>query len=215
MRIALLVTLVALGGCAVRPRAPTALEAHPPRSIVVVPPLNDTTDVSAPGVFMPSVTVPLAERGYYVFPIHLTDALLKDVGLPEAGLGHQLPPQRFLDVFGADAVLFITIEAWGNRYLILQHVQAVTIAYVLRDTRTGEVLWQREETVSRGSGASGDLLGSAISAALSYLLAEMLETDFGPLATEANYRAFTAPRTGLPPGPRSPEFRAVESPGAR
>lgn len=203
-----MMALVALGGCAVQQPTPTKLEAHPPRSIVVVPPLNDTTDVSAPGVFMPTVTIPLAERGYYVFPIHLTDALLKDLGLPEAGLVHQLPPQRFLDLFGADAVLFIKIEDWGNKYMVLQHVQTVEIAYVLRDTRTGEVLWQREETVSRGSGSGGDPIGAVISAALDYLLAEMLETDFGPLAAEANYRAFTASRTGLPPGPRSPEYGA-------
>jgi hypothetical protein len=80
--------------------------------------VNESPEVTAPGVFITTVTVPLAERGYYVFPVYLTEVLLRDLGLPEAGLVHQLPSQRFFEHFSADAVLFVTIKDEGVPSLV-------------------------------------------------------------------------------------------------
>lgn len=190
-----------LAGCAsVAKRDLSTFYAHEPRSIIVVPVVNESPEVSAPAVFVTTITVPLAERGYYVFPVYLTELLLRDLGLPEAGLVHQLPSQRFFDLFGADAVLFITIKDWSTKYLILASSVVVEMEYVLKDTRTGTILWQSKQQVARNSGGSNPI-AMAVSAALNALF-----TDYLPLARQANNQVFRPP-DGLPAGPYHPDHR--------
>ncbi|RYU58387.1 hypothetical protein EWI61_10945 [Methylolobus aquaticus] len=199
-RAVLLALFGALYGCAVHRHDLAAFYAHRPRSIVVVPVVNESTEISAPTVFLSTVTAPLAERGYYVFPVYLTGILLRDLGLTEAGHVHQLPPQRFLDLFGADAVLLITIKDWSTKYLVVQSAVVVDMAYVLKDTRTGLVLWESRQPVVYNSGG-GNPIAMVVSAALNALL-----TDYRPLAQQANARVFLPPN-GIPAGPYHPEFQ--------
>lgn len=175
--------------------------ARRPRSILVVPVVNESPEVTANSVFITTITRPLAERGYYVFPVYLTDMILRDFGLVEAGHIHQLPAQRFYELFGADAVLFVTIKDWSTKYLGLASAVVVSMEYVLKDTKTGEVLWKNDQTYAHSSGGGGSLIGMAISAALNALL-----TDYLPLARQANALAFQPPK-GLPAGPYHPEFQ--------
>jgi hypothetical protein len=71
-----------LTGCATTPTWDyTAFFESRPRSILVVPVGNTTTAVNAPEIWSTTATMPLAERGYYVFPVYLTADLLKDLGL--------------------------------------------------------------------------------------------------------------------------------------
>lgn len=191
--------LLMLGGCATK-KDLSQFYAHQPRSIVVVPVVNESTEVTAPTVFMSTITTPLAERGYYVFPVYLTGLLLQDIGLPEAGLVHQLPPQRFYDLFGADAVLFITIKDWSTKYLVVHSSVVVDMAYVLKDTRTGMVLWESRQPIVHSSGG-GDPIGMVVSAALNALI-----TDYRPLAQQANSLVFLPPN-GIPAGPYHPEYQ--------
>lgn len=207
--LVLSVLAVVAAGCAPAKRDYSAFYAHPPRSILVVPVVNETSAVSAPAVFMTTVTVPLAERGYYVFPVYLTDALLKDLGLTEAGMVQQLPPERFFELFGADAVLFVTIKDWSTKYLLIQSATVVQVDYRLCDTRTGTVLWERTQVASESSGSgSGDPIAMAIAAAVHYVVSEMTEVNYRPLAVRANVMAFGTPGTGLPAGPYSPAHGA-------
>jgi hypothetical protein len=133
-----------------------------------------------------------------VFPVYLTELLLRDLGLPEAGLVHQLPSQRFFDLFGADAVLFITIKDWSTKYLVLVSSVVVEMEYLLKDTRTGMVLWQSKQQVARNSGGSNPI-AMAVSAALNALF-----TDYLPLARQANIQVFRPP-DGLPAGRYHPD----------
>ena len=188
-----------LAGCAsVGKHDLSAFYAHPPRSIIVVPVVNESPEVTAPVVFITTITVPLAERGYYVFPVYLTELLLRDLGLPEAGLVHQLPSERFFDLFGADAVLFVTIKDWSTKYLLLASSVVVDMEYLLKDTRTGTVLWESKQHVARNSGGSNPI-AMAVSAALNALF-----TDYLPLARQANIQVFKPP-AGLPAGPYHPD----------
>lgn len=192
-----------LAGCAPKLDL-AAFYAHQPRSIVVVPVVNETTEVSAPSVFITTVTAPLAERGYYVFPVYLTDLILRDLGLPEAGYIHLLPPERFFEVFGADAVLLITIKDWSTKYLVLVSSVDVDMEYVLKDTRTGTVLWKARKRVAQSSGGQ-DPISMLVSAAVNALF-----TDYLPLARQANVQVFLPP-TGLPAGPYHPEYKKDQS----
>ncbi len=87
---------------------------HHPRSILILPPSNKTTAVDAPIVFDTTVTRPFAERGYYVFPLPLARGVLLDLGLTDEGLISSVPPQKFKELFGADAVLYVTIDTWAT-----------------------------------------------------------------------------------------------------
>lgn len=182
-----------------------AFRAHLPRSIVVVPVVNESPEITAPAVFTPSLSPPLAERGYYVFPIYLTEMLLRDLGLSEAGHIHQMPTQRFFDLFGADAVLLVTIKDWSTKYVVLSSSIKVAAEYVLKDSRTGTVLWQGSQHIVASSGGGGGLIGALVAAAVHALL-----TDYKPLAQQANGSAFSPPH-GLPAGPYHPKYGKDQS----
>jgi hypothetical protein len=202
VRIGLIILLAGLlQGCIAPQHANLeAFNAHQPRSIVVAPVVNESPEVTANSVFITSITQPLAERGYYVFPVYLTDMILRDLGLVEAGHIHQLPTERFYELFGADAVLLITIKDWSTKYLGLVSSVAVSMEYILKDTKTGEVLWKNNQGYVQSSGGS-DLISMAVSAAINALI-----TDYLPLARQANFLAFQPPK-GLPAGPYHPQYQ--------
>jgi hypothetical protein len=200
----LLLSLGVLVGCATKSNNLDVFYAHRPKSIVVVPVLNDSPEVSAASVFITSISRPLAERGYYVFPVYLTDMILRDFGLVEAGHIHQLPPARFNELFGADAVLFVTIKNWSTKYLVLVASVEVEMEYTLIDTKTGLVLWENKQPYVQASGG-GDPITMAVSAAMTALL-----TDYLPLARQANNLAFLPPK-GVPAGVYNPEYERDQS----
>ena len=202
--IAIVCILALLSGCAVQSAKPdlAAIHTYKPRSILVVPVLNDTTEISASPVFISTITRPLAERGYYVFPVYLTELVLRDFGLAEAGHIHQLDTRRLYELFGADAALFVTIKDWSSKYIVIASTVTVEMDYVLKDTRTGTILWQATEEVSQGSGAAAGvgLIGMAVAAAMNAMV-----TDYQPLARQANNQVFL-PHKGLPAGPYHEEY---------
>lgn len=202
MKIGMIILLAGLMQGCIAPRHANleAFNAHQPRSIVVAPVVNESPEVTANSVFITSITQPLAERGYYVFPVYLTDMILRDFGLVEAGHIHQLPTERFYELFGADAVLLITIKDWSTKYLGLVSSVAVSMEYILKDTKTGEVLWKNNQGYVQNSGGS-DLISMAVSAAINALI-----TDYLPLARQANFLAFQPPK-GLPAGPYHPQYQ--------
>jgi hypothetical protein len=199
---ALAAALVA--GCATAPKKDYAkLVAARPRSILVVPVMNRSVDVTAPDYFLSTVPVPLAERGYYVFPVNLVKRLLEDDGLADPGLVHGADPMRLAALFGADAILYITIERWDAKYVVLQTNVTVEFAYDLKDGKTGDLLWSDKERMVYSSGdgnSGGGLLGAIISAAIT-----KAAPNYMPLARQANARALAYPGPGLPAGPYRPE----------
>ncbi len=201
MKLLLLVMATCLlTGCVASSKNLDAFYAHRPRSIVVVPVVNESPEVTASSVFITSITRPLAERGYYVFPVYLTDLILRDFGLVEAGHIHQLPPNRFFELFGADAVLFVTIKDWSSKYLVLVSSVVVEMEYTLKDTKTGLVLWENKQPYVQSSGGA-DPITMMVSAAVTALV-----TDYLPLARQANYMAFQSPR-GIPAGVYHPDYQ--------
>ena len=208
MSARLLVAMAALllTGCATTPKVDYAsFFAHHPRSILVVPASNTTTAVNAPEIWSTTVTMPLAERGYYVFPVYLTSDVLKDLGLTNEALLEQLPPSRFKEIFGADAVFFVTINDWSTKYFVLASNVTVRASYKLVDTRTGLVLWQGQQKVIRESGGGGAGIGGLIVALVNALATTAI--DYRPLAREANTKVVDAEKRGWPAGPYHPDYQ--------
>jgi len=75
-------------------RLPPTFRAHPPRSILILPPLNESTALEGTYGYLSTVTQPVAEHGYYVFPVEVVDRFLKENGMPTAGEMHQVPLNR-------------------------------------------------------------------------------------------------------------------------
>jgi len=202
----IMVSILAGAGCAISPGVDySAYRLHRPRSILVLPPRNESNIVEAPYVYLSTITRPLAECGYYVFPVALIDAFMKENGLPTAEEMHGVPLQKFREVFGADAVLYVTIEDWGQKYLILQSVTVVKARAQLVVVESGQVIWQGKQYMTQGSGGGGDPLAMLVAALVSQVIASMSNPTY-PLARRANYQMVSDAEEGLLLGPyRSPD----------
>lgn len=84
-----------LAGCVAQPvkQDMSAFKAAAPRSILVVPTINKSLDVDAPNYVLSTLPVPLAEKGYYVFPVNTTKYVLEQEGMYEADRIHLQPPE--------------------------------------------------------------------------------------------------------------------------
>ena len=214
--LAAAVLAAALAGCAAAPpkKDLTAFRSADPRSILIVPVLNQTVFVNAPDYLLTTLPVPVAERGYYVFPVHLVRRLLEDDGLADAGLVHAADPAKLCALFGADSVLYVTIERWDAQYLVLSTNVTVHLGYRIRDCKTGESIWdaQRMKVYSSGSGQSSgnplaDLVVMAVSAAIT-----RAAPNYMPLARQANEEALAWPGPGIPPGPYHRDYGKAGTP---
>lgn len=208
-RCTLLLLITLLTGCA-STQAPdrTAYRQSKPKSIVVLPPLNNSPDVRASYSFMSTVTFPLAELGYYVFPVALVDQTFKENGLPDPGEMHQVAPQKLAEIFGADAALYITVDKYGAEYQIINSAVIVSAKAKLINTHTGELLWEGEASASSSEsngGNSGSLLGMVVASLIQQVINSVGNQGYH-VARMTSARLLTLKPGGLLYGPRSPLF---------
>jgi hypothetical protein len=201
-RIVLFLWLAAAACAPVRPPLDyTKLVAANPKAILIVPPVNKSVDLDAPAYFLSTLPVPLAERGYYVFPVNVVKRLLEDDGLSDAAMVHAADPVRLCQMFGADAVLYPTIEEWTAKYWVLSTTVQVEFTYVLKDCKVGEEIWRGFHARSESS-STQNLLTDLVAAAIT-----KANPNYMKLAREANAIAVAYPGPGLPAGPYRPEHR--------
>lgn len=199
-----------LFGCASAPPPRPSFDefrAENPRSILVVPATNESVDVNAPDYFLATISKPLAERGYYVFPVNMVRSVLADDGLNDADLVHAADPRRLGQLFGADAVMYISIERWDARYVVLSTTVTVELTYSLKSAKTGQELWKNHQVmVYQPRASSGGGLAALIVDAIAAAIAKAAP-NYIPLAQQANVRAIDMTHTGLPAGPYDPMYR--------
>ncbi len=182
----------------------SAFERSPPRSILVMPPINKSTDLNATYGVLSTATYPLAERGYYVFPVAVVDEMFRQNGLPTAGEMHQVSLDKIREIFGADAVLYPTIEEYGTKYHVISSDTVVNVSARLVDTRSGTLLWEGKGELRQGSGSGGGgALGALVNAALSQVMNSSRDAAH-PVARLVNVQMVGAEGRGLPYGPYSP-----------
>ncbi|HAJ04484.1 MULTISPECIES: DUF799 domain-containing protein [unclassified Brevundimonas] len=205
---------LALGACvtAPPPKSYAAMRAENPRGILVVPALNTTVSVDAADYFVSTISRPIAERGYYVFPAHMVKRLLEDEGLSDAGLVHQADASNFGRIFGCDAVMFVEIMRWESQYIVISTSTNVEFQYTLKSCETGDTLWVDRQSMSYSPQASNsgnplaDLLVQAIVSAV-----EKAQPNYIPLAQQANLIATHTVGRGLPAGPYAPGYNLDRS----
>lgn len=199
----MLAAVLGLAGCVTPPERPdfTAFESAMPRSILVVPSVNNTLDVDAPDYLLTTLPRPLAEKGYYVFPVNTTRFVLQQEGFYEGEQIHQQPAELLAQLFHADAVLFVTINRWDAQYAVLSTTVTVEFDYrmVARDgteiwTATQRMVYTPENT------NTGNLLGNVIAAAVNAALTRAAP-NYLPLTRQANQQVFVDGHTAIPDGP--------------
>ncbi|HEV7855662.1 MAG TPA: GNA1162 family protein [Herminiimonas sp.] len=207
MKVLLLCLFVLIvSGCATQAQKKdyTSLRTESPRSILVVPVINRSVEVNAPDYFLSTISQPLAERGYYVFPVHLVKRMMEDDGLGDADMVHAGNPQQLGKIFGADSVMYVTIERWDAQYIVFSTTVTVELKYTLKSTSTGQTLWSNSQKLvyqpnnnNSGGGLAG-LIAQAVTAAIA-----KAAPNYMPLAHQANVQAIYTKGQGLPAGPYS------------
>jgi hypothetical protein len=168
---------------------PLMYEEHPV-SIMIVPPMNESTAAEAKDYYATTIQEPLSFWGYYVFPYEITTEILKMEGIYDAELMKNLPLQKFREYFGTDAVLFTTIKKWDLSYMVLAANLTVSIDCELKSTKSNATLWQYNGTVVV------DLSGGSSQASIAGLITKAVVTainsamaDYVVYARRANYMA--------------------------
>ncbi len=143
MRFSLLmIFFISVSACAtVQQQDYSNFRDHRPRSILVLPPLNESLEVDASYIYLSTISRPLAECGYYVFPVAVIDAFLKENGLPTPGEMHNIPLDKIHNILGADAVLYVTIEDWGQKFQVLSSNTVIKARARLVHVTSGKTLW--------------------------------------------------------------------------
>ncbi|MEH0020767.1 MAG: GNA1162 family protein [Desulfobacter sp.] len=173
-------------------------------SILILPPMNETTAADAKEYYATTIQEPLTYSGYYVFPYPVTSEILQMEGIYDSELLMNTPLSKFREFFGADAVLFTRIKKWDMSYVVIDSNLTVSVECQLKSTSTNRVLWAYDGTVTvnlSGGGSStghilGDLIAKAITTAINSAMA-----DYVPYARKANYLAISS----LPYGKYHPQ----------
>ncbi|MGS0639309.1 DUF799 domain-containing protein [Citrobacter sp. VF227] len=187
----------------------SAFRESKPRSILVLPPVNQSPDVKASHSFLSTVSMPIAESGYYVFPVAVVEETFKQNGVTSPDDISALPLKKLHDIFGADAVMYITIKDYGTSYQVVNSDTRVTATARLVDLRSGKELWKGGATASTNEGqnnSGGGLLGILITAAVTQIANSATEKAHD-IAGITSVRMFDAGANGgLLYGPRSPKY---------
>ncbi|BBN83114.1 lipoprotein [Pseudoalteromonas sp. A25] len=205
------IVAITLSGCASKskPYDYTEYKNSDPRSVLVVPPINNSSEVIAPYSLLSNVVKPLSESGYYVFPVSLVDETFKSNGLTVAQDIHAVPTQKLHEIFGADAGLYIDIKEYGTSYVVISSDTVVQVDAKLVDLETGTLLWQgsaRAASSEQRSNSGGGLVGALVSAALTQIIETTTDAGFN-VSVLATQRLLSADMyNGILHGPRSPKY---------
>jgi len=188
-----------------------------PTSILVLPPLNNSVEVDAPNVILASTVRPLAESGYYIIPVALSNQMFRQNGIQTAADAHAVSHARLREIYDADAALYITITQFGAAFQVLRSVVQVRASAKLVDLRNGRLLWEREiyyeEEPSQTTANVGGGLGGAILAAVATAAVDQIANTLSNAAYNAGRNAMGAfldanRSDGILFGPYNPKYES-------
>lgn len=156
-----------------------------PLTLLVMPPINNSSNAEAKDLLYTSISRPLVEAGYYVISPLLAMDILKAESAYDAENFFDAPLDVFNNFFGADAVVFSVIDTWTKKGMGIE----TKIRYVIKSAHTNEILFNRScdlyLDLSFNSGSSYGLLGALVDLAASAIATAA--TDHIVAARRANY----------------------------
>jgi len=200
-RYLLLLATLLMVGCGTtsklnKAKAYKGMYEEKPISVLIMPPINRSTNVDAKEYFHTTLNVPILNAGYYVIPPFLSMEILKRESAYDSELFIEKPSLKiFNEIFGADAALFTIINKWDKSSLASQ--VTVEVEYILKSTHTSDVLYSRKGTIIYNTSVSsgGNILISIVASAIN-----TAATKYVDVARAANSYIFT----DLPKGKYSP-----------
>lgn len=206
-----LAALMLLMACATKPYDYSAFEQSRPKSILVLPPINQTPEVGATAGVLAQVSQPLAEAGYYVFPVAVVTETFRQNGLEQPEDIQQLPADKLLKIFNADAALYIDVTQYGTAFAVLASETRVTAKARLVDLRSGKALWEGSATASSAeqqNNSGGGLAGLLVQAVVNQIIETALDRSY-QFAGIASQRLLGGGQpNGILYGPRSPLYQS-------
>lgn len=206
------VTLLALffAGCSFKEPEPydySAFLQKKPRSILVLMPTNDSTDVTGSAAVLANSVAPLSEAGYYVFPVALVNDTFKQNGITEPGEIAAVPLNKLDKIFHADSVLYINIKDYGTSYAVISSSTKVVLEAKLIDIRSGAKLWEGTATaIEDSSSGQSSLLGMLVSAVITQVANTISDRSYD-LAVRADAYLFSSNcHNCILYGPYSPHY---------
>ena len=207
---ALLVTSTLFAGCAAPVKTDyTAFRAAKPASILVLPPVNESTEVNATFSMLAQATYPLAEGGYYVMPVTLVNETFHQNGLTVATDMHEVPVTKLKEIFGADAALYMKITRYGSTYTILSSAAVVSAEARLVDLSTGTLLWSGRASASsdeNNNNSGGGLAGLLVAAVVKQIMNNVTDASHTVAGVTSARLLSSGTQNGLLYGPRSPFY---------
>ncbi len=116
-----------------------------PHKILIMPPINRSTNVDAKDYFYSTLNVPFSQSGYYVYPTFLTYHVLQSEGAYDSELFINGSLSKFREFINADAALFSIIHSWDK--LNISAVK-VDIEYFLKSTKTDKTLFHKRAKIT-------------------------------------------------------------------
>ena len=198
-------SLLALTGCVTQPakKDMSAFTAAAPRSILVVPVVNKSLDVDAPNYVLSTLPVPIAEKGYYVFPVNTTKVVLEQEGFYEGERIHEQPASTLAKLFGSDAVLYVTINRWDAQFALITTTVTVDFTYRLVSKNDVEI-WEERKQMRYQPDNSNNNAATPLAAVLSAVISAAMTRaapNYMPLTRQANQQVFILGTNPLPDGP--------------
>ncbi len=170
-----------------------------PLSVLILPPINETTAADAKEYYSTTILEPFAESGYYIFPVEIVFDVMKNEGVYDIEAFDSLPLEKFKQYFDADAVLFTRIKKWDTSYYVVGGNVKVEIEYKLVSTKDNKVLWNFDGEIkvdTKVNNTRSALLNLALTAV------KTATTDYVPIAKRVNYMAISS----IPFGKYHPRF---------
>lgn len=195
-----------LTGCVAQPvkQDMSAFKAAAPRSILVVPTINKSLDVDAPNYVLAALPVPIANKGYYVFPVNTTKYVLEQEGFYEGERIHQMAAPDLAKLFGADAVLYVSINRWDAQYAFITTVVTVEFDYRLV-SKDGAEIWKESKRMQYQpqNNNSGSPIAMLVVAVINAAVTRAAP-NYMPLTRQANQEVFISGVNAIPDGPYRP-----------
>ena len=208
---AVIIGLAFLGGCATKapPYDYSAFIKAKPATLLVMPPVNESPEITATPSVWSHATRPLAEAGYYVLPVTLVDETFRQNGVNTANDAQSIPLQKLRDFFGADAAVYLKVTKYGTSYSVVASETRVEVEGRIIDLRSGELLWQGKAVATSAEQqqqSQGGLIGLLVTAVVKQIANTVSDASYN-FASIADFRLLGAPRyNGVLPGPRSPSY---------
>lgn len=148
----LIVLILAMGCSACATSLQTRVSGNlnklsPLQTVAILPvEVNNDRQMEMARMFRQNLHAKLRPSKFSLMEPYVVDGLLNQNGLMTPAEYPQLDPMKFGEVLGVDIVLISRINKMEKSYFLIHSSIELSVSVQMVDTRSGEILWQAEQT---------------------------------------------------------------------